>query len=223
MTLIDSLSTLAVLGYKREFARAVRYVTRHVRFDYNARVNVFEANIRLLGGLLSAHLLAVDPKLGLMRRPTAGGGGGDANAEAAAAASVFPGGGEGPLGESYDGGENEEYDNGLLLLAVDLGERLLRAFDHPSTPAAATEGGAGGDDDEDDGGEELRHVAAGSNLCACLLSWAVSYSCECCCTRLSAFCQGWVCLSACVFFLFCVSACFLPSFHSIISTGFFFF
>ena len=36
-------------------------------FDVDVRVNVFEANIRLLGGLLSAHLLADDsvqgPKL----------------------------------------------------------------------------------------------------------------------------------------------------------------
>lgn len=36
-------------------------------FDVDVRVNVFEANIRLLGGLLSAHMLAEDsvhgPKL----------------------------------------------------------------------------------------------------------------------------------------------------------------
>jgi mannosidase alpha-like ER degradation enhancer 1 len=35
-----------------------------VSFDVDVQVNVFEANIRLLGGLLSAHLLAIDPKLG---------------------------------------------------------------------------------------------------------------------------------------------------------------
>lgn len=33
-------------------------------FDIDVRVNVFEANIRLLGGLLSAHLLAEDPSFG---------------------------------------------------------------------------------------------------------------------------------------------------------------
>ena len=33
-------------------------------FDVDLRVNVFEANIRLLGGLLSAHLLACDARLG---------------------------------------------------------------------------------------------------------------------------------------------------------------
>ena len=35
-------------------------------FDLDVRANVFEMNIRLLGGLLSAHLLAEDTKLGLM-------------------------------------------------------------------------------------------------------------------------------------------------------------
>lgn len=40
-----------------------------VSFDIDLKVNVFEANIRLLAGLLSAHLLASDPQLGLMQRP----------------------------------------------------------------------------------------------------------------------------------------------------------
>lgn len=40
-----------------------------VSFDVDLKVNVFEANIRLLGGLLSAHLLASDPELGLMQKP----------------------------------------------------------------------------------------------------------------------------------------------------------
>ena len=35
-------------------------------FDLDVRANVFEMNIRLLGGLLSAHLLAEDTNLGLM-------------------------------------------------------------------------------------------------------------------------------------------------------------
>jgi len=43
-----------------------------VSFDVDLKVNVFEANIRLLGGLLSAHLLASDSTLGLMRMPYAG-------------------------------------------------------------------------------------------------------------------------------------------------------
>jgi len=65
LTLIDSLSTLAVLRNATEFARAVDWVSANINFDQDVRVNIFEANIRLLGGLLSAHLLALDPSLGL--------------------------------------------------------------------------------------------------------------------------------------------------------------
>ena len=43
-----------------------------VSFDVDLKVNVFEANIRLLGGLLSAHLLASDPSLGLMQKTYSG-------------------------------------------------------------------------------------------------------------------------------------------------------
>ena len=58
LTLIDSLDTLAVLGNATEFARGVRWVGAHVSFDQDIDVHVFETTIRLLGGLLSAHLLA---------------------------------------------------------------------------------------------------------------------------------------------------------------------
>lgn len=40
-----------------------------VSFDVDVQVNVFEANIRLLGGLLSAHLLASDARLGRILMP----------------------------------------------------------------------------------------------------------------------------------------------------------
>ena len=45
------------------FERGVRLID-HVRVDLDAHVSVFETNIRILGGLLSAHLLASDPKTG---------------------------------------------------------------------------------------------------------------------------------------------------------------
>ncbi len=35
-------------------------------FDLDVKANAFEMNIRLLGGLLSGHLLAEDARLGLM-------------------------------------------------------------------------------------------------------------------------------------------------------------
>ena len=65
LTLIDSLDTLAIMGNTTEFARGVALVLEHASFDHDITVNVFETTIRVLGGLLSAHLLAIDPALGL--------------------------------------------------------------------------------------------------------------------------------------------------------------
>ena len=58
LTLIDALDTLAVLGNHSEFSWAVQYVATNTSFDLDIEVSVFETNIRVLGGLLSAHLLA---------------------------------------------------------------------------------------------------------------------------------------------------------------------
>jgi mannosidase alpha-like ER degradation enhancer 1 len=58
LTLIDSLDTLAIMANYTEFARAVQRVLQTVAFDQDSTVQVFEANIRVLGGLLSAHLIA---------------------------------------------------------------------------------------------------------------------------------------------------------------------
>lgn len=49
------------MGNTSEFKRAVQLVIDQVSFDKDVIVQVFEANIRLLGGLLSAHLLITDP------------------------------------------------------------------------------------------------------------------------------------------------------------------
>lgn len=57
MTLIDSLDTLVVMGMYSEFELAVTRVLEHARFDMDKNVSVFETNIRVVGGLLSAHLL----------------------------------------------------------------------------------------------------------------------------------------------------------------------
>ncbi|KAI0232442.1 hypothetical protein L0F63_005231 [Massospora cicadina] len=64
LTLVDSLDMLAVVGDFEAFERAVRLVIRDVHFDVDSRVQVFEATIRMMGGLLSAHLLATEPSLG---------------------------------------------------------------------------------------------------------------------------------------------------------------
>jgi hypothetical protein len=96
VTLIDSLDTLVIMGNHTEFIRAVNIVWEyyHVEaFDMDVNVSVFETTIRVLGGLLSAHLMAIDPKLNV-----------------------------------YHANEGEYYDDELLILAKDIGERLLPAF-----------------------------------------------------------------------------------------------
>jgi mannosidase alpha-like ER degradation enhancer 2 len=60
LTLVDSLDTLLVLGNTTEFARSIeRLRTLGNMFAVNQNVSVFETNIRVLGGLLSAHQMAV--------------------------------------------------------------------------------------------------------------------------------------------------------------------
>ncbi|PNF23714.1 ER degradation-enhancing alpha-mannosidase-like protein 2 [Cryptotermes secundus] len=58
LTLIDALDTLAVMGNYSEFQRVVDIITTNANFDANINVSVFETNIRIIGGLLSAHLLS---------------------------------------------------------------------------------------------------------------------------------------------------------------------
>lgn len=85
-----------------EFCNAVKVVEHFFSskmFDYDVNVSVFETTIRILGGLLSGHMLAIDEKLGIYN-------------------------GRNP--NSRD--SCKTYSNGLLHLAVDLGERLFPAF-----------------------------------------------------------------------------------------------
>ncbi|POM78793.1 ER degradation-enhancing alpha-mannosidase-like protein [Phytophthora palmivora] len=90
LTLIDTLDTLALLEDATEFRRAVGLVVENANFDLDTEVSVFETTIRLLGGLLSAHLFAVNTDL-----------------------KLYPEG---------------DYNGALLRLAVDLGDRLMPAF-----------------------------------------------------------------------------------------------
>ncbi|WVZ18694.1 hypothetical protein V8G54_006016, partial [Vigna mungo] len=57
---IDSLDTLALLGDSQRFATSVEWLGKNLCFDINKTVSVFETTIRVLGGLLSAHLIASD-------------------------------------------------------------------------------------------------------------------------------------------------------------------
>uniref|UniRef100_A0A3Q2YG88 alpha-1,2-Mannosidase n=1 Tax=Hippocampus comes TaxID=109280 RepID=A0A3Q2YG88_HIPCM len=58
LTLIDTLDTLVVLNKLDEFEDGVRKAVRDVRLDSDVVVSVFETNIRVLGGLLGAHVMA---------------------------------------------------------------------------------------------------------------------------------------------------------------------
>lgn len=62
LTLIDALDTLAVMGNASEFQRAVKLVMDTVSFDKDSTVQVFEATIRIMGSLLSAHMILTDSK-----------------------------------------------------------------------------------------------------------------------------------------------------------------
>lgn len=96
LTLVDTLDTLVVIGALDEFERAVKLVADGVRFDSDLIVSVFETNIRIIGGLLSAHLMA-------------------------------------ELVRTKDPSRLKWYDNRqLLTMAVDIGNRLLPAFNTSS-------------------------------------------------------------------------------------------
>lgn len=55
LTLVEALDTLWVMGLDEEFDAGVDWVKRELAFDVDGDVSVFETNIRLVGGLLSAH------------------------------------------------------------------------------------------------------------------------------------------------------------------------
>ncbi|KAJ9523159.1 hypothetical protein QJQ45_024102 [Haematococcus lacustris] len=57
VTLIDSLDTLMVMNRKWDIAHAVELINEQISFDKDAKVHVFEVVIRVLGGLLSGHVL----------------------------------------------------------------------------------------------------------------------------------------------------------------------
>lgn len=58
--LVDSLDTLAIMGDEQYFKNAIQYVINTVSFDQECTVQVFESTIRMLGSLLSAHLIITE-------------------------------------------------------------------------------------------------------------------------------------------------------------------
>ncbi|XP_078417552.1 ER degradation-enhancing alpha-mannosidase-like protein 3 isoform X1 [Cetorhinus maximus] len=59
LTLVDTLDTLALLNQIEEFEVAVKKVINDVHLDNDIVVSVFETNIRVLGGLLGGHTMAL--------------------------------------------------------------------------------------------------------------------------------------------------------------------
>ena len=154
-TAVDSLDTLALMGDYDEFRRMVREVVRHLSFDRDVTVSVFETNIRILGGLLSAHMLLEDDETAPLLRGNLNYNNVDAYLKADHAGDGLPhlsgnaietNGGH--RAEEIDSGTSENtgsehsagpvlggfgadpltYDGELLDLALDLGNRLLPAF-----------------------------------------------------------------------------------------------
>lgn len=62
MTPIDGFSTMKLMGLEKESAEAKSLILTKLNFNKNLDVQVFEINIRLLGGLLSAYQLDGDKR-----------------------------------------------------------------------------------------------------------------------------------------------------------------
>ncbi|CAL5421746.1 unnamed protein product [Camellia sinensis] len=55
-------------GTTQNLKRAVLWLSENLTFDVDARIHLFECNIRVLGGLVSAHILATDSTNSLVQR-----------------------------------------------------------------------------------------------------------------------------------------------------------
>jgi mannosyl-oligosaccharide alpha-1,2-mannosidase len=63
LSLVEALDTLWIMELDEEFEAGVDWVKANLDFDVDGEAQVFETNIRLVGGLLSAHLASGDPVL----------------------------------------------------------------------------------------------------------------------------------------------------------------
>ena len=138
VTLIDTLDAILIFGNFTEFARSVERLKHQDKierlsktkykgglFDVNEDVSVFETNIRILGGLLSAHQMA----LAFITE--------NDNLHIPLSDVLDENGGVliGPLKRNINSPSSDkhwEYDGFLLKLADDLGKRLLPAFSSKS-------------------------------------------------------------------------------------------
>jgi len=63
LSLVEALDTLWLMDLDEQFQAGVDWVKTRLDFDVDAFAQTFETNIRLVGGLLSAHLASGDPVL----------------------------------------------------------------------------------------------------------------------------------------------------------------
>ncbi|MBX3478448.1 MAG: glycoside hydrolase family 47 protein [Brevundimonas sp.] len=63
LSLVEALDTLWLMELDEEFQEGVDWVKSNLDFDIDGSSQVFETNIRLVGGLVSAHLASGDPVL----------------------------------------------------------------------------------------------------------------------------------------------------------------
>ena len=107
MTLVDGADTMLTIGDYESFAATLDVIATTLTFDRDVTVSTFEACIRVLGGLLSAHYLVTADAL----RPAVLRAAANATDPAAAV---------------------DRWARSLRSLATDLGRRLLPAFDTPT-------------------------------------------------------------------------------------------
>lgn len=63
MTPVDVLDALVILGFDEEVDATLRLIARRLDFDLDVEVNIFETNIRILGGLLAGFQFTGDNRL----------------------------------------------------------------------------------------------------------------------------------------------------------------
>ena len=63
LSAVEAVDTLWLMGADREVGQAVDWIKAHLDFDVDARFQVFETNIRMVGGLAAAHHCTGDPRL----------------------------------------------------------------------------------------------------------------------------------------------------------------
>ena len=63
LSIVEALDTLWLMGLDAELEDGVNWIKANLRFDLDGDAQVFEATIRLVGGLLSGHLATREPRL----------------------------------------------------------------------------------------------------------------------------------------------------------------